>query len=1066
MIHLHVHFYYSFHEGASSPEELFGAARQHGIDTMAITDTNGLYGLIHQRKAAEQYGFRLLVGAWVDDTTGHSAVILPRTRQGYSALCHLITWRHMDPQFSLLKSLREEDLSQLFVLSPDIRLLVCLPREKTIFFELRPGSIHQYRAARERKIPPVVTNGVYFAHPQEYEKHRLLRVIGLNSTFSRLSPDLHARKDQWLKPPMDMEKGFVWAPEALANTHVIAEGIEDYWDMGVWVVPRYAMKETNDLFLLLKQKCIEGVRVRYGAMTPEIKARLDKELNIVARKEFSQYFLIMEDVAGQNLYTCGRGSSAASLISYLLGITQVDPIRYDLFFERFLNETRKDPPDIDIDFPWDERDDVLKYIFQKYGPAHTAMVANHVTFQTRAAVREVAKVYGYTSQDIGLITKKIGFTFFHGPGETLEERIRDNPRFRGIDIDTHWRSIFAAAQSIVGYPRHISVHCGGVIIVPRGVAHYVPIEKAQDGRQVIQWEKEGVEEADLVKMDVLGNRSLAVIRDALGRVRENYGTEIPYQHFSPLDDPETQELLRRGDTMGVFYVESPAMRNLQRKTRVGDFDHLVIHSSIIRPAANKWITEYVQRLHGKPYEPFHPGVRDLLKESYGIMVYQEDVSRVAMTLADFAAEEADDLRKVLTKKRDWGKFNAYRRLFEERARRRGATQGKLDQIWDMMESFRGYSFCKPHSASFAMVSYKSAYLKAHYPAEFMAAVISNQGGFYTTFAYLSEAKRMGIRVLLPDINRSDYHYRAEPLDDEHRQTSNASPPPWKAIRVGFMQIKNFSQKTIEAILEERKREGPFRSLQDLLERIPIPEGDGILLIKAGALDCLEPAISRAQIMWIFLAHVRSHSTVVQKMGSTGHLFAFHGTDYPVPPLKGYDSKTQLRHEAETLGFLISTHPLTLYESRLKGLHYIQAKDMKKHIGREVTMVGWCITSRTVITTHDELMEFVSFEDTTAIFETNIFPKAFRRYAHLIDFNEPFVLKGRVTDDHGCVTLNVTHVDTWLFYKILKSERHGALDFPDGNDPLPSPRPVPTSGSHNPTDDRLSPNHHISWHSPP
>jgi len=1028
MLHLHVHTYYSFHEGASSPEDLFAAAREQGIQTLAVTDTNGLYGLIHQLKAATHSGIRLLIGAWLDDTAGHSAIVLPRTRRGYSRLCHLITRRHTDRRFSLGPSLMNEDLSQIFVLSSDMRLLTILPREETVFFELRPGTIHKYRSAREHRIPAVVTNGVYFAHPQDYEKHRLLRVIGLNSTFSRLSPDLHARPDQWLKPAALMEKEFAWAPEALRNSHRIADGIEDYWDMGPWVVPRDAMSERDDLFRLLQQKCMDGVRLRYGTMTLAIKTRLDKELDIVARKGFSEYFLIMEDVARQNPYTCGRGSSAASLISYLLGITQVDPIRYDLFFERFLNETRKDPPDIDIDFPWDDREDVLKYIFQKYGPASTAMVANHITVQTRAAIREVAKVHGFTSHDIGLITKKIGFTLFHGPGETLEDRIRDNPRFRGIDIDTHWRSIFKTAQSIVGYPRHISVHCGGVIIIPRGVAHYVPMEKAQDGRQVIQWEKEGAEEAGLVKMDILGNRSLAVIRDVLEKVRKNYGTDIPYHRFSPLDDPETQTLMRRGHTMGVFYVESPAMRNLQKKTRVGDFDHLVIHSSIIRPAANKCITEYVERLHGKPYEPLHPDVGDLLRESYGIMVYQEDVSRVAMALADFTPEEADDLRKVLTKKRDWGAFTAYQRLFEGRARKRGLTREKLDEIWEMMEAFRGYSFCKPHSASFAMVSYKSAYLKTHYPAEFMAAVISNQGGFYTTFAYISEAKRMGLRVFLPDINRSDFHFRAESLDSENLEEADPeelkkSSLPWQGVRVGFMQIRNMSQRTIESILEERERGGPFRSLQDLLWRVHIPEADGLMLIKTGALDSLEPHMNRPQIMWAFLAHVRSHSTVVQQRGATGHLFAFHGNDYPILPLEDYDSRAQLRHEAETLGFLISTHPLTLYTSRLRGLRYIQAKDMTDHRGEDVIMIGWCITRRTVITSHDELMEFVSFEDTTAIFETNIFPPAFRRYAHLIDLNEPFLLQGRVEDDHGSVTLNVSHVDTRLFYKISKPMKY-------------------------------------------
>jgi error-prone DNA polymerase len=388
MLHLHVHTFYSFHEGASSPETIFQAARERGIETLAITDTNGLYGLIHQRQAAAYHGIRLIIGALLNDETGLSAVILPRTRPGYSTLCRLITHRHMDEGFSLLEALKGEDLGEVFIISSSLRLLSGLRPEKTLFFELRPGSSNRYRVARELGIPAVVTNSVFFAHPAEYERHRLLRVIGLNSVFSRLSPDLHARHDQWLKPPEAMEREFAWAPEALKNTHAIVDGIEDYWDLGEWIVSRDAMEEKGDLFSLLKQKCLDGVRRRYGTMTPEVKNRLHKELDLVGRKGFAEYFLIMEDVAKQNPYTCGRGSSAASLIAYLLGITQVDPIRYDLFFERFLNEDRKDPPDIDVDFPWDDREDVLKYTFKKYGLERTAMVANHVTYQVRGALRD------------------------------------------------------------------------------------------------------------------------------------------------------------------------------------------------------------------------------------------------------------------------------------------------------------------------------------------------------------------------------------------------------------------------------------------------------------------------------------------------------------------------------------------------------------------------------------------------------------------------------------------------------------------------------------------------------
>ncbi|MBI5366998.1 MAG: DNA polymerase III subunit alpha, partial [Planctomycetes bacterium] len=525
--------------------------------------------------------------------------------------------------------------------------------------------------------------------------------------------------------------------------------------LGRPIFPVFAAPGGGDPFDYLRAETWTGARRRYREITPAVRARIEYELALIREKGFASYFLVVRDIVRRSERTCGRGSAAASIVAYVLGITHVDPIAHNLYFERFLNPGRVDPPDIDVDFPWDERDAVLEYLFRTYGPAHTAMIANHVTFQPRAAIREVAKVYGLPEGEIADLTERIPW-FYDAPG--LRDMLRDHPHFRDVALRPPWPEILALAERLVGFPRLLSVHCGGVVITPDPITNHAPLEPAAKGLPIVQWEKDAAEELGLVKIDLLGNRSLAVIRDALAAVRAHHGVDVRYDEWDPLEDPATQALLAAGRTMGVFYVESPAMRRLQQKTGRGDFGHLVIASSIIRPAANAFIREYVRRLRGEPYASLHPILDTVLAETYGIMSYQEDVSKIAMAMGGFTAAEADGLRKLLSKKDRVHKLAEYRRRFADGARIRGIAADVIDKVWEMIESFAGYSFCKPHSASYALVSFKSAWLKAHFPAEFMAAVISNQGGYYSTFAYLSEARRMGIALLGPDVNASGRAY--------------------------------------------------------------------------------------------------------------------------------------------------------------------------------------------------------------------------------------------------------------------------------------------------------------------
>ena len=971
--------------GASQLEALVAAARRHSMTHLALTDTNGFYGLPNFLETARKHGIEPIVGVQVTARDGE-AVLLARTPEAYPHLSELVSRRHLEETFSLTAALAE-NLPGVVVLSADLKLLAQLQGQAELYVEIRPGSAGKapLRFARERQLPRVATNAVYFAESNDYSLHRLLRAIDLNSTLADLPEDEVVQPGQWLKPTRQMAAHFPHCPEALAEAIHLARRCHTDWKFSGQIFPHYRDQE-QDHFHLLRQRCLEGVNWRYGEMSPAVAERLEEELSLIQDKGFTDYFLVVADIVHQSPITCGRGSAAASLVSYLLGITHVDPVRHQLFFGRFLSANRRDFPDIDVDFPWDERDEVLDFVERTYGGERTAMVTNHVGFRSRAAVREVAKVYGVPPAEIKQVTKRLSF---FGRPTKIQQRMIRHPKFQNVHLEEPWPEILQLASRLNGIPRHLSVHCGGTIIVPDQVSRYVPVQRAPKGVRIIQWEKDQAEAAGLVKIDLLGNRSLAVIRDALAAIRANTGKNISYAQFNPLDDPRTQRLIARGETMGVFYVESPAMRQLQQMTGRGDYEHLVIHSSIIRPAANQYILEYVRRLKGAPYKSVHPLLDEALTETYGIMVYQEDVSQIAMKLAGFDAADADTLRKVLSKKSK-ERLSDYRNRFYKGCRRRGVSSRVIDAVWGMIESFGGYSFCKPHSASYALVSFKSAYLKAHYPAEFMAAVISNGGGYYSTFAYISEARRLGLLVLGPDVNASDIEYRGKD----------------RIIRVGLMQLKGLSRDVQETIVRERRRSGPFRSLDDFCLRVDPEPATTKILVQSGTLDSIAGRLNRPQMLWRFYGERKD-----QAVGESFSLLPSRAVCVKWPEVQDYDYLTKLSHERETLGFILSVHPLRLFSETIaaNGRRIMPANQLHQHVGRRMTLAAWTITGKEVITRNGDPMEFISFEDETAIFETTFFPKAYQRFCQILDMNRAYLLTGRVEEQHGTVSLNVADV---------------------------------------------------------
>jgi len=1015
-IHLNVHSHYSKGWGIPDVDEICDAVRACGMDRVALTDTNGVYGLFRFLEACREAGLRPIVGAELV-TDGCRAVLLVKDSEGYAELCRLISLRHCDPEFDLTASLRDRRRG-LIILSDEARLLKALRRDgaEDLFVEMSPGwgMPQAYALSRSTGIPPVATNRACLLHRDQFRLHQVLRAVAMNSKLSRLKPGDTAREHSVLCSPRRMIDQFPHAPQAVRNTLAVAEKCRTDWPFDRLVFPRFERMTDPEACETLYRAVMEGCLRRYGRITRAVRERVEHEMRIIREKNFAHYFLVVADITRKAQRSCGRGSAAASIVSFALGITHVDPIRHNLFFERFLNMGRMDPPDIDVDFAWDERDRVLDYVFGRYGHGRAAMVANQNTYSARSAIREVAKVYGLTGEEIGQVTGKIGFGW----------RLRDvweglavHPRMRGLRFEKPWDEILATAVKLEDHLNHLSVHCGGVVIVPDEIRRYCPVEISAGGVQVLQWEKDAVEEAGLVKIDLLGNRSLAVIRDALAMVERNHGRTIDYAAWDPVDDPAAAAVFYRGETMGVFYFESPATRqvllkvasgfSLERYLRMDHFQVNVVVTSIIRPASNQSIREWVTRLHGASWGVPHPSLRPVLEETLGVMVFQEQLSRAAIHLAGFDPAEADTLRKVVSKKHREKKLRDFHRRFLEGTGGKGVPVKTAEAVWDMMMGFDGYSFCKPHSASYTLVAYKSAWLRAHYPAEFMAAVISNGGGYYSAFGYLSEARRMGIEILPPDINESDIPYTGK----------------GRAIRVGLMQVRDVRREALEAVLKERRANGPFETFGSFLERAGsrLQLQDVRVLLRAGAFDSLGGPGLRPALLWEAVRFFER-----EEAPSQGNLFGTPPrqgrTDLPRRGEGFLPPEVRRRHEVETLGFHLSVHPLELYRDTLGGMRRARARDLPGCVGRTVTLAGWPVTGKTVHSRKGDPMKFLSFEDETGLYEAVLFPAEYRRFCHMLGGARAYVLKGKVQEELGAITVTVG----WLGYLDRARGRKGEV----------------------------------------
>ncbi len=1002
--------HYSLMDGARSPEALCDFALSSGYACLSSMDASNLYALPAFADAAEERGLKLLAGASFERPGALPLYAWALDRGGFGRLCALISAEKAAPPTGFLAVAQElcaGGWAGLALATADgalaQTLMAALERAEgargELYLALNPAlpMAGPARLARRLGLRPLAVCGGRAYGEGDAELLRLLAAIRRRITLTGLA-GMTGWTDPAVEPSVpDAARAaalFSAYPEAVAAAAALAAAAapaKSFFSSPP-VFPAWQGSDDGEAFRALRAACAEGAARRYaplGMARADVSLRLDKELAIIRDKGFSSYFLVVRDIVALCPRTCGRGSAASSIVSYLLGLTHVDPLAHELFFERFLNEGRVDPPDIDIDFPWDERAGVLDAVFERY-KGGAAMVADHCRFSGASRVREAALALGMNPDDID---RYVALWRREG-GAALPE------------------GLAAASMLLKNVPRYLGTHPGGVVVVPGAITDYAPVQPGLAGHPVLAWEKDGTERAGLVKIDILGNRSLAVLRDCIelcSREPDAPPEASSWEGFNPVDEASARSLIESGSTIGIFYIESPATRQLLAKMRRADYAHLVAASSIIRPAANRYINEYVRRLRGQAWKRLPESVEACLRDTYGIMVYQEDVSRVAMAAAGFSAVEADQLRKTLTKKRGSARLLAFKERFLEGCAERRVPAADAGELWSMMLSFDGYSFCKAHSASYALVSYRLAWMKARRPAYFIASVINNGGGFYGIQTYVDEARRLGCQALTPLVNKSGLRYALEREADQAGQPAGlgASEP---RLRAGLLQVKGLSAAGAQAIVAARERGGAFTSALDFLSRVKSPYDEYRALARSGCLDGLalsrpdgEPA-TRPALLWAY-HHWRGGAAA-----PAGELFP---SACAPPCIRDYTAGRKLADEAEFLGVILSAYPPELFcrradsaAARLAWPARLKSDALHQAVGRRICMLGLAVAGKEVVTSEGKPMCFRSFSDEAGVYECVLFPQAYKRLMPILEGNGAFLVLGVAREEYGALALHV------------------------------------------------------------
>ena len=828
----------------------------------------------------------------------------------------------------------------------------------------------------------------------DFNIHRLLCAIGHNTLLSRVPPNVNCSREEVMVPIADIHNRYKDFPQLLSNTQKVLSECHIAFDFHEPKNKKTFSGSKGIDTELLNRETWKGVDYRFGKIiSPAIRERVEKELRMINELGFAAYFLINWDIVRyaqrRGYFYVGRGSGANSIVAYCLRITDVDPIDLDLYFERFINPFRQNPPDFDLDFSWKDRDDLTAYIFRRYGEEHTALLATYSTYQTKAIVRELGKVFGLPKEEIDALQST-------RDGESVGEGIAK--LIREFSLLMH------------DFPHHLSIHAGGVIISEKPIVCYTALNHPPKGFPVTQFSMLESEDIGLYKYDILSQRGLGHIRDAVDIVKKNRGIDIDIHQIKAFKkDEKIKELIRNGRCMGCFYVESPAMRMLLKKLQVDTYIQLVAASSIIRPgvARSGMMREYILRTHDPARRTYiHPVMKELMEETYGIMVYQEDVIKVAHHFAGLDLSEADVLRRGMSGKfRSREEFQKIRDKFFSSCHEKGYPLSITDEVWRQIESFAGYSFSKGHSASYAVESYQSLYLKAHYPLEFMVGVINNFGGFYNTEFYVHEARMQGANIHAPDINKSTY------LTDIHGRD----------IYLGFIHLQNIQLNLCETLLHERNTQGAFVDLADFMRRVAIEVEQLRILIRIGAFRFT--GRSKKELMWDLLLHLGDgrKTEVYQPLfnepsfdkSSEGEV------EWKLPPLTHHHLEDAL-DEIELLGFELSSPYKRLSKSLNAAVAAVAAESQRSrrlnlaqelgtYIGKEISIQGYLVTTKPTRTAKGEYMAFGTWLDVDGyFFDTTHFPRVIKQ--HPFRGKGIYTIKGRVDEEFGFCSITVSGME--------------------------------------------------------
>lgn len=1001
-MYLNCHTAFSFKYGTLQIKDLFNEARRCGVHKIILTEINNTASYIEMLRWCAKYlsykngltkfgevpySLEIAVGIEFHQDDELLYIALAKNNDGFERLNRFLSYHNRTKERLAQRAPNIEDTFIIYPLGkyePELlryNEFLGVKHSQLTKLALDPSfSSHKKKFIAWHPVtfhPPILEQQgvsqklVY----RDHSIHRLLRSIANNTLLSKLPEHKQADKEEYLLPPDELRKRFAQYPELLEQANKLSDQCSIHFNLSEDKNKKYFTRSKANDLAYLRSETEKGYQRIYGSNRKIWNERIEKELQIIDNKNFTAYYLISYDLIlfakQQGFDFVGRGSGANSTVAYCLGITNVDPIELDLYFERFLNEERSSPPDFDIDFSWDNRDAIYNYIFTKHGEEHVCLLGTHTTYQKRSVIRELGKVFGLPKEEIDDIVE-------------FPEQNKKRDHIREL--------IFRYAEYMKDLPSNISIHAGGVLITEKPIYAYTATELPPKGLPVSHFEMHSAEDFGIYKFDILSQRGLGHIKETARYIKKNQGINVDVHQFKKFkEDEKVKDLLRNSKAMGCFYVESPAMRMLLGKLQCDNYLTLVAASSIIRPGVSSsgMMKTYIERFHtvknGGTYEAIHPTMSKLMKETYGVMVYQEDVIKVAHEFAGLTLTEADVLRRGMSGKyRSREEFQRVRERFFDCCRQRGYAQAIVDRVWFEIESFSGYSFAKGHSASYAVESYQSLYLKAHYPLEFMVGVINNFGGFYRTEFYFHEARMNGAIIEVSSVNHSNY---LTTIED-------------RTIYIGFIHIKSLETKIGKAIEQDREKNGKYTSLNNFLRRIT---GVGLeqvrILIRIGAFRFTGK--TKQQLLWEAMLFINSAKA---KPLSAHDLFDTEPKEFPLPTLV-QSTHEDAFDEIELLGFPLCD-PFELLPDKTLG--NTMAHQFTKLIGQQISIIGYVVTTKPTGTKKGEAMSFGTFYDAKGeVFDTVHFPDVHKKYP--LRGRGFYLIQGKVTEDFGVYMIEVTQL---------------------------------------------------------